>query len=315
MSAVEVEARQLLRWFPSRWRQAHGDALVGTLLDAAEAGDRDELTVVERRDLIASGIRERGVALVPDEVRRQAAPIALGVGASLAALQLLVVEWSPWSSRAWEDLSPIPYGFGPFTSAGVVIDALWLAALVFGLLHLRRAVVATLGASVVASIVLYFAPLTPWSIGRPASTAMAVMALLAVVSSSAPITARLFRPITLATAALAAAVLVICTWGSLPRSGWFASSLLFGHNLNAAPVGAVILVAVALFSLVGLHRSAQATLLALGPAWSGLLIRSHTGDAGWLVVIAVAIVTVLLVALSNRIGWRLRIERTNLPAE
>jgi len=315
MSAVEAEARQLLRWFPSRWRQAHGDALVGTLLDAAEAGDRDELTPVERRDLIASGIRERGLALIPDPMRRQAAPIALGVGASLAALQLLVVEWSPWSSRAWEGLSPIRYGFGPFTSAGIIIDALWLAALVFGLLRLRRTMIAALGASIVASIVLYFAPLTSWSIGRPASTALAVMALLAIVASSGPISERAFRPIALASAGLSAAALVICTWGSLPRSGWFASSFLFGHNLNAAPVGAVVLVAIAFLSMLGLHRSAQATLLALGPAWGGLLIRSHTADVGWLVVVAVAILTVPLVALGSRVGWRLRLDRADRPAE
>lgn len=144
---------------------------------------------------------------------------------------------------------------------------------------------------------------------------MAVMALLAIVSSSAPITARSFSRITLAAAGLSATALVICTWGSLPRYGWYASSSLFGHNLNAAPVGAVILVAVALLSLLGLHRSAQATLVALGPAWSGLLVRSHTADVGWLVVIAVAIATVLFVALSNRIGWPLRIERQGRSAE
>ena len=65
---------------------------MGQLVPSSPRIPSPDPPTVERRDLIASGIRERGLALLPQAVRLQAAPIALGVGASLAGLQLVVVE-------------------------------------------------------------------------------------------------------------------------------------------------------------------------------------------------------------------------------
>jgi hypothetical protein len=314
MSAVEAQARKLLRWFPSRWRTAHGEALIGTLLDAADAAERTALTPNERRDLIVSGLRERGLALVPASVRRQAAPIALGVGLALAVLQFVTIEWAPWSHPAWQYFSSGPVGLGPFNSAGVIMDALWLAAFMLGLLRLRRTMIAALGASVLVGVALYFAPATSWSVSRPSASAIVVMALLAAAASSAPLTGRSFRPLVFVAAAVAGIAIVGGLWGNFPHAGWDASSLLFGQ-LDASRVGAVILVPVVLLGLVGLHRSAQAVLLAVGPAWVVLLARSLTADVLWIAVIAVAITVTALTVIGGRVRWRLRVEWPRTPAE
>jgi hypothetical protein len=102
--------------------------------------------------------------------------------------------------------------------------------------------------------------------------------------------------------------------GQLPHSGWDASSLLF-KQLNAAPVGAVVVVAVIALGLVGLHHSAQAALIALGPARVVLLARSLTADVLWVAVVVVAVVVVALTILGSRIGWRLRIDWRSTSAK
>lgn len=59
MSDLESRFHRLLKWYPSAWRSSHGDALIGTLLDAADAEGRTRPTGAEARSMRAHGFGER----------------------------------------------------------------------------------------------------------------------------------------------------------------------------------------------------------------------------------------------------------------
>jgi len=89
-SAREQEFRSLLRWYPPSWRAAHGDALVGALLDAADAEGRAHPTRAERRSAIVQGLGAR----LDDRVAMWAAAAAT-VASLLAAVGLFTgLSWS-----------------------------------------------------------------------------------------------------------------------------------------------------------------------------------------------------------------------------
>lgn len=59
MRPLEAHYRRLLRWYPPAWRTKHGDVLIGTALDAAEAEHRSRPSVAEVRSMILHGTGER----------------------------------------------------------------------------------------------------------------------------------------------------------------------------------------------------------------------------------------------------------------
>jgi len=83
-AAREQEFRRLLRWYPRQWRAAHGDALLGTLLDAAEAEARAHPTGAERRSALVQGVGAR----LDDRVAMWAAVVAMAA-ALLASIGFL----------------------------------------------------------------------------------------------------------------------------------------------------------------------------------------------------------------------------------
>ncbi|WP_433214421.1 hypothetical protein ACQP00_03930 [Dactylosporangium sp. CS-047395] len=58
MKSLEARYRRLLHAYPAAYRRAHGDEIVGILLDAARPG-QTRPTRGEVRDLIANGVRQR----------------------------------------------------------------------------------------------------------------------------------------------------------------------------------------------------------------------------------------------------------------
>lgn len=56
---LETHYRRLLRWYPASWRAVHGDVLIGTLMDAAEAEGRTRPSGAEARSMMLHGIGER----------------------------------------------------------------------------------------------------------------------------------------------------------------------------------------------------------------------------------------------------------------
>jgi len=130
---LEVAYRRLLRRYPSRWRQDHGDELVATLLGLADAGGRTRPSPADVVDLVAHGLAARlgaSLGLVPVVVRHRVAILAL---ASLAALStdLFVIAEAlpdPWPAYAGY-MAGGGLTFGPFVTIGAAIYPLPVAAL------------------------------------------------------------------------------------------------------------------------------------------------------------------------------------------
>ena len=65
MSDLEREYRKALARYPRTWRRDHEEALLGVLLDNAEAEGRDRMSRTDRRDLAANGRRLRLARALP----------------------------------------------------------------------------------------------------------------------------------------------------------------------------------------------------------------------------------------------------------
>lgn len=92
---LEAKYRRLSRLFPPEWRTRHEDALIGTLLDAAEPG-RDSVSLAEALDLVRSAILLRARALLARPAVAAPAKRAGLVGAALlsvVAVGLVVRFW------------------------------------------------------------------------------------------------------------------------------------------------------------------------------------------------------------------------------
>jgi hypothetical protein len=87
VTTLEAKYHRLSRLFPAEWHERHEDALIGTLLDAAEPG-RDSVPLAEAVDLIRSAIAVRTRALL---ARLAVAAPARWVGLAGAALLSVVV--------------------------------------------------------------------------------------------------------------------------------------------------------------------------------------------------------------------------------
>lgn len=90
----ERRFRRLLRWYPRAWRRRHGEVVLSTLLDAAEADGRTAPTAAETRRAAAHGT-----------AARLDRPFALGT--ALAAVAAAVVVGILWTAVPTGDLALI----------------------------------------------------------------------------------------------------------------------------------------------------------------------------------------------------------------
>jgi hypothetical protein len=65
MNDTERQYRAILRWYSKKWRRSHGEALLDTLLELAEAEGRIRPTRSEKLDLARRGITDRLIAATP----------------------------------------------------------------------------------------------------------------------------------------------------------------------------------------------------------------------------------------------------------
>ncbi|TPW77850.1 hypothetical protein [Schumannella soli] len=307
---LQQRVERELRWYPARWRRAHGAALAGTVLDVVEAEGRDALTPAEVRDLRINGLRQRGAVILPARSRGMASALALGGGGALAAIQLVFLEWAPWFGdlhRYAERQLLIDAGFGPFVSGAAVVDLLWLVGFVLGMLRWRVAMMVAFAASMAVSIALVTAPITPWNIARPSATTLAVLTLLAISASIGSQRAVRFSPLyVLAGVALTAAPVLI--WGGQRLEVFWSRSL--DQILNPGLIATGALALILAFDLLGADRAyGDALLLSAGPAWV-VLAASSPDAAGWIPMgVGTAAVAVVALILMRSANLRLRFAR------
>jgi MFS family permease len=157
------QARLALNAYSPGWRREHGEALIGTLLDAAEAHDRDRLTWAELADTVVQGLLQRSRLVTHSGPARLLGRTGLLVGGALALTGLILGELAPqYSARAaaaqalmerQHRLYPVPGPLGPFPTTGPVLYLAWIALLLAALfgrawLIRRLAVIAVLLAAV-----------------------------------------------------------------------------------------------------------------------------------------------------------------------
>ncbi|WP_144720621.1 hypothetical protein [Agrococcus jejuensis] len=141
MTLLEERMRALLRWYPRSWRDRHGEVMLATLLDDAEARGLDEPT---RTD--AWSIRVHGVAA-------HATATTAAILAALALAVLVTVVALAYVDPFAGPTVPIPPGseaFGPIsvvtlasTGLGLGVGLPLVAWSVLALVGARRAVAAS----------------------------------------------------------------------------------------------------------------------------------------------------------------------------
>ena len=130
----DVAYRRLLRAYPRCWREANGEALLGVMLDVADAEGRHRPTAREGMAVVRHALRT-WVDAGADRLRRSgtaASLTSIGAGALVLGTALSVVsfgfgEWFGGVDLLYGDDFGAR-GFGPFPSAGPVLYALWVVA-------------------------------------------------------------------------------------------------------------------------------------------------------------------------------------------
>jgi len=186
-AALEGRYRAALRWYPRAWRDENADAIVGTMLDQAEADGRAAPARGELRNLAASGVSQRFERFAPRVVRDRVALIALALGASASLLSFVLTEWAPYAPRQtvhFADggfyLPPLPQ-FGPFFSGAVILYVMWLLALVAVIARQRVISTVLLALTLPYSVVLYLFRPEAWAQQQPQAGALVILAGLALL--------------------------------------------------------------------------------------------------------------------------------------
>jgi hypothetical protein len=193
VSALEARYRAALRWYPRAWRAENADAIVGVMLDQAEAEGRTAPARGELRNLLSSGVGQRVERYAPQDVRDRVATIALAIGVAYSLIMFVLSEWAPFAtsgpSNDWmlptgpAYRAPSSIGFGPFASVMVIVFAMWIVAFALVLLRFSRSATAVL---------LLTAPLLFWvrsvrsdDIGamQPTTAALILIGALAALAS------------------------------------------------------------------------------------------------------------------------------------
>ena len=286
-AALESRYRAALRWYPRSWRAANADAIVGTMLDQAEAEGRDVPARGELRDLASSGVGHRFELFAPRAMRDRLALIALLLGAAASLVSFVASEWAPFSPRETVYFAdggfyiPPVAGFGPFYSGAAVLYIVWLLALVAVLARQRLVSVALLALTLPYSVVLYANRPQEWAIHQPQAFALVMLGLLALVVILGD--ARRPLPLPRLIAAFLAALSLILL-GLLTGGVYFTQGLVYGGSVFAFFEPRLLLVATLLIAGYTLYRRSA--------AWTAALLLSALP---WLILSSLYVVPLVIV--------------------
>ena len=127
MSApLEHRYRKALRAYPACWRAAHGEEMLGVLLDVAASEGKQEATRSELLNLALHGAAARVNQYLPRPSRDRVAAVGTIGGASLALVMLVLGELGRWFR--WNSYNLVDQPFGAFTTPAVIVFVLTLAA-------------------------------------------------------------------------------------------------------------------------------------------------------------------------------------------
>ncbi len=282
MSAeLEVRYRAALRWYPRAWRAENADAIVGVMLDQADAEGRSVPSRAELRNLASSGLSQRLESIAPQAVRDRVAAIALGIGTAYALIMFVASEWAPFAStgprNGWllPDSGPVyrdlqTVGFGPFASILVIEYGMWVLAFVLVMLKYSRSAIVVLFATVPLLVVVRSLRSDDIAILQPTTAALVVVALLAVLATVGR-PARLHRRTVIAMsigAAAAAVAFLVMSHDQPLFQGRLSAGATLGV-LNAPIFGGLLVLAAILLAIRRQRAWAVAALVAASP-WLAL---------------------------------------------
>lgn len=318
-SDIQHQFRGALRWYPDRWRAQHEEAMLGTLLDVADAEGRTRPKRGELATLRASGLAAWIDALLPARVRDGVSAVSIATGAAFATVYLVMHSWMPWL-----DITTLRDGatglshetFGPFLNPFVVLWVVWMIALMFALAGLSIATKITLAFSVVTALLI---PLVAEVTGTlwfgPRSTNLGFLSLLALMAMlGAPRRpGRLLAGVTVATCAITGYYFLA---GYMNGGG---DDLFFWYN-PGTHVSVVLYLALSgslalAFLLAKRPVPATVTMVSLIPWLGPWLIWSSQGDLRTTLTIIgggamLASITGLIVLAFHRSGIRVTITRS-----
>jgi hypothetical protein len=297
MTAHEDRYRRALRWYPAAWRTANEEAVLATLLDAADDSpvDRSRAQIMNLR---AEAISMRFGMMLPHAPRQRVATSALASGTAFA----LVYFWfqSRVSSAPTSADFAATASFGPFENSGVVLAALWALAFVSAMLGHRAMTREFLVVSLAATVALPVASAIggpEWA--APSATNLALLAALNLLALLGTPTSRPRLGIT-ALGWLAGLVAVYAINGPVASSSdrYLWQSVVAEAPLVAFIGAAAILLAAVTAQLSGRPGSSTAVLLSSAPWVGAWALASSDGNLDTLAFATVGCLAALLVVLA-----------------
>ena len=322
MSAeLERRYRGALDWYPSVWREANAEAVLGTLLDEAEATGRATPSRAQTLNLLVFGLRERARTTLPASVRDRASALAWGLGAGISAVMFVATEWVPWvggnrSVLPWTSGgpfgAPLEASFGPFTSAGAVVLGLWVAAFVVAVAGAGPVARWMLAATIPASVALVAFDSQGWAVLRPTSTGLVLMGAFALIALQGSPTASRRGRLWLLISAIGGTGFVLplafrmASWDVL--YDWWMPRMIWDEVVRPIPYLAVLAGVVLVAAVARRYAWAGAALVLCVPPVlyiAAILVAS----GGVLPFVVGFVVVVLLTILVRQSGYRLVLQR------
>lgn len=266
--SAEQRYRDALHWYPRRWRRLNAEAMVGTLLDVAEAEGRDAPSRADLRDLRRSGLAARADVILPGPIRDRVAAISLGAGTGLALALLTGQAWAGWAVELGSGAPNAPELIAPVGLIWPVLihPGLWvlaaLATLAGSTVIARIALLATLPASLIAVT----APDVSFLL-RPSVFTLVMMGLLALMSCIGRAPRRWQLVVT------GVATVLLASWlaflGPFARTYFPRGGLI---DFIASPWPAVTMLIAAAVLMIRGRRVAAVSVIAASAPWLVVLI-------------------------------------------